>query len=267
MSSPLILIVDDDSHIRDVVRFALTREGMRTVEASNGLEALQRVRQASGDDEQPTLIVLDILMPELDGLEVCRRLRPNYAIPIVFLSSRDEELDRIIGLELGGDDYVTKPFSPRELVARVKAVLRRGGGGPEGHPASGPQKVVTGGIPGAAAEPLRVAEVPPETVPKSERVLRHHKLELDLDRCVARWSGQEVVLTATELGVLKTLLRYPGKVFSRDALMDQVYSGDVVVSDRTIDSHIRRVRRKFVEVGGDPITTLHGMGYRLSDCQ
>lgn len=230
MLPPLILLVDDDPHIRDVVRFALQKAGMRTLEACNGQAALALLEQ-----QTPDLIVLDILMPELDGLEVCRRIRATRRLPIVFLSSRDEELDRILGLELGGDDYLTKPFSPRELVARVKAVLRR--------------------------------MAPPEqtTVPATPAALQHGRLVLDLERCVVRVDAQELVLTATELHLLRTFLQAPNKVFSREALMDHVYKDEVVVSDRTIDSHIRRVRRKLEPLGIDPILTLHGLGYRLAD--
>lgn len=286
---PLILLVDDDPHIRDVVRFALHKAGMSTVEASTGLDALQQVQQ-----HLPDLVVLDILMPEMDGLEVCRRLRATHTapIPIVFLSSRDEELDRILGLEMGGDDYVTKPFSPRELVARIRAVLRRfttniessspGSGSPE-HPITSPQIAPISSGAGRAGESSTRSPSGTERgaigsdgsnqsssgLPGSSRRaqrLQHHRLVLDLDRCVAFWEGREVVLTATELGILRTLMRFPGKVFNRDELMDGIYEGEVVVSDRTIDSHIRRVRRKFEPLGGDPIQTLHGMGYRLSEC-
>lgn len=230
MLPPLILLVDDDPHIRDVVRFALQKAGMRTLEARDGQQALTLLQHHT-----PDLLILDILMPELDGLEVCRRIRATSRLPIVFLSSRDEELDRILGLELGGDDYLTKPFSPRELVARVKAVLRR-------------------------LTPLDTPK--PAAAPTT---LQHGKLILDLDRCVVRVDSHEIVLTATELHLLRTFLQAPNRVFNREALMDQVYRDEVVVSDRTIDSHIRRVRRKLEPLGIDPILTLHGLGYRLAD--
>jgi len=226
-----ILIVDDDAHIREVVAFTLEQAGFRTIEAANGLAAIERFER-----EVPDLVVLDILMPELDGTEVCRELRRRSRVPIVFLSSRDEELDRILGLELGGDDYVTKPFSPRELLARVRAVLRRARG--EATPAQEP----------------------------SARVLRRGRLTLDLDQFKALWDDREIVLTVTELGVLRTLLARPGKVFSRDELMDGAYDSATVVADRTIDSHVRRVRAKFRAAGGDPIETVHGAGYKLGTC-
>lgn len=227
-----ILVVDDDSHIREVIRFAVEKAGFRVVEATDGREALARF-----DDDPPDLVVLDILMPEMDGTDVCRELRTRSQVPIVFLTSRDDEVDRIVGLELGGDDYVTKPFSPRELVARIRAVLRR----------VGPNDT--------APEP-----------PAGAKVVRHGKLTLDLDRFRAEWAGQEVVLTVTEFGILRTLLGYPGKVYTRDELMDGAYRDHNVVTDRTIDSHIRRVRRKFAGVGGDPVETVHGMGYKVADC-
>jgi two-component system, OmpR family, response regulator len=232
VAEPLVLIVDDDAHIRDVVRFALQKDGFRTVEAADGRSALSSV-----EAHKPSLIVLDIMMPEMDGTEVCRRVRACSTTPIIFLSSRDEEVDRIVGLELGGDDYVSKPFSPRELVARVRAVLRR---------ASGVQKPST-----------ENASV------KAPRSLARGPLRLDLDAYRVYWNEQEIVLTLTEFGIVRTLLGYPGKVFSRDELMNGAYDESTVVSDRTIDSHVRRVRQKLEKVGGDPIRTVFGVGYQL----
>jgi two-component system OmpR family response regulator len=237
MNKPrLILIADDDPHIREVVRFALENAGFQTAQAADGRESVEQFAALS-----PDLVILDILMPEMDGTEVCRQIRARSATPIIFLSSRDEEVDRILGLELGGDDYVTKPFSPRELVARVKAVLRR-------------------------AEIVQEAADSP-TITGPQKVLRHGQLELDLDRFEAHWDGKPVVLTVTEFGIIRALLSYPGKVFTRDELMDAAYTFDNVVTDRTIDSHVRRVRRKFAEAGADPIETVHGLGYRLGLCE
>jgi len=224
---PKILVIDDDSPIRDVIRFALTREGYTVVEAENGARGL-----VLAGTERPDLIVLDIMMPELDGTEVCRRLRgKGDRTPIVFLSSRDDEIDRVLGLELGGDDYVGKPFSPRELVSRVKAILRRG---------------------------TAVANAPFE--------IRHGRLRLDLAGFAAFWDDRPIVLTVTEFGLIKTLAQHPGKVFRRDDLMDGAYADGRFVSDRTVDSHIRRVRAKFLAAGGDVIETIHGLGYRLGPC-
>ncbi|MBZ4194549.1 MAG: response regulator [Candidatus Contendobacter sp.] len=228
---PTILVVDDDPHIREVISFALQKAGFATLEAENGAQALTRFQEAN-----PDLVVLDIVMPDLDGTEVCKALRRTSAVPIVFLSSRDDEVDRILGLELGGDDYVTKPFSPRELTARVRAILRRGKG------------------------------EAPDGVAAGEHRMEHGRLRLDLERYTAFWQDQEVVLTLTEFGILRTLLGHPGKVFNRDQLMDGSYQDYRVVSDRTIDSHVRRVRAKFKALGADPIETLHGIGYRLGIC-
>lgn len=228
-----ILIVDDDPHIREVIRFALGKASFETVEAVNGREALERFAE-----QRPALVVLDILMPEMDGTEVCRRLRSGehgkHRVPIIFLSSKNDEIDRVLGLELGGDDYVTKPFSPRELVARVRAVLRR------------------------------VSSDEAETVEEAREVLVHGGLRLDVERFEADWKGEAVPLTVTEFGLLRALMGRPGKVFTRDELMQRAYRDHVVVSDRTINSHIKRLRRKLSAAGCEPIETVHGMGYRLS---
>lgn len=232
----LILIIDDDEHIREVVRFALQTAGFQTVEAAGGMEALSLFEEA-----RPDLLVLDIVMPGMDGTEVCRKIRSCSPVPIVFLSSRDEEIDRIVGLELGGDDYVTKPFSPRELVARVKAILRR--------TADSAQEPVS--LPGEGSD---------------RKSVEHGLLRIDPDRFEAYWGERKVVLTVTEFNIILTMLGYPGKVFTRDELMTGAYAFDNVVTDRTIDSHVRRVRKKFAEVGGDPIETVHGLGYKLGTC-
>ena len=218
-----VLVVDDDPHIRDVVCFALRRAGYQPLPAADGLAAVDLAAR-----EMPALIVLDILMPELDGTEVCRRLRRSSDVPIIFLTSKDEEMDRILGLELGADDYVVKPFSPRELVARVKTVLRRKA------PAIDEQKLVRG------------------------------RLVVDLEAIAASWDGTEVALTATEFALLKTIAAQPRRVFTRENLMTASYAGARFVSDRTIDSHVRHIRAKFQSVGGDPIETVHGVGYRLT---
>ena len=220
---PKVLIVDDDPAIREVVRFALHRDGFATDEAADGAAALQRL---PGVD----LIVLDVMMPGMDGLAACRELRRASRVPVLFLSSRSDEVDRIVGLEVGGDDYLPKPFSPRELVARVRAILRRG------------------------------------TPPPAPDVLRQGRLTLDSAAIRAAWDGQEVTLTATEFGILRTLMERAGRVVSRNGLMDGAYATERVVSDRTIDSHVRRLRAKFAAVGGTPVETLPGFGYRLGPC-
>jgi len=244
--APLILVVDDDGHIREVVRFALEKAGFRVNEAGDGRKAL-----AAFAGEPPDAVVLDVMMPEMDGTEVCRELRRHSRVPIIFLSSRDEDVDRIIGLELGGDDYVGKPFSPRELVARVRAVLRRA----------------------TPSSPENAAIEPGGTAPRAgastgaraaKRTLSHGPLCLDLETYEVAWQSQPLALTVTEFGLLRTLLARPGKVFTRDELMSGAYDEPVVVSDRTIDSHVRRLRQKLAAVGADPIRTVFGVGYQLA---
>ena len=230
-----VLVVDDDPGIRDVVCFALQKAGYATTTAADGEQALKRFAA-----DPPALVVLDILMPELDGVEVCRRLRADArgrAVPIVFLSSKDDEVDRIVGLEVGGDDYVSKPFSPRELVARVRAILRR--------------TAALGAAAGDAPEPR----------------LKHGRLTLDAGQYKAFWDEREIALTLTEFGILRTLLRRPGHVCTRDALLNEAYELHKIVSDRTIDSHVRRVRAKFAALGADPVETVHGVGYKLGPCE
>jgi two-component system OmpR family response regulator len=220
-----ILVVDDDAHIREVVCFALRRAGYQPIQAADGAAALDTASR-----EKPSLIILDIVMPELDGTAVCTHLRATSDVPVIFLTSKDDEMDRVLGLELGGDDYVVKPFSPRELVARVKATLRRYGQAP----AAAAQRLVRG------------------------------KLVVDLEAHVALWDGGEVALTATEFALLKVFAAQPRRAFTRDNLMAAAYPGSRFVSDRTIDSHIRHIRSKFGAVGGDPIETVHGVGYKLA---
>lgn len=201
---------------------------MAPLNARDGAEALERLQS-----ESPDLVILDIGMPEMDGLEVCRRIRKRGDTPILFLSARSEEVDRIIGLELGGDDYVTKPFSPRELVARVGAILKRA----------------------KAAPPIEPAGV-----------LNHGALTLDLPRFQASYQGVPVQLTALEFSIMRMLAARPGVVFSRNQIMDAAYADNVHVSDRTIDSHIRNVRAKFAAAGcPSAVDTVHGVGFRLGD--
>ncbi|MCK6505620.1 response regulator transcription factor [Myxococcota bacterium] len=251
MSAERILVVDDDPRLREVVRYALSRAGFDVVEAGDGRAALQAVAARA-----PDLVVLDVLMPELDGLDVCRELRRQGNLPIVFLSSRGEEMDRVLGLELGGDDYLTKPFSPRELVSRVRAVLRRT------RPAM-PPAGATGGATGGAA---------PEPEEEDEPVLVEGRIRLDPVEHRVTAAEQEVDLTATEFRILQVLMRRPGRVFTREELVDRSYPGRHFVSDRTLDSHMRRIRQKFreaAEAAGDaghthdPIETVHGVGYRM----
>jgi len=220
-----ILVVDDDPSLREVVRYALAREGFDVREAADGLKALDAVAA-----QEPDLIVLDVTMPELDGLETCRRLRTTSNVPVLFLSSRAEEIDRILGLELGGDDYLTKPFSPRELVSRVRAILRR-------------------------------TQVTPSAEPSETLVADSLKIDVSAHRA---WVGDtELVLTGTELKFLAAMVRHRGKLLSRNALVAAAYEGPHYVSDRTIDSHVRNIRAKLRTAGIEPIETVHGVGFRL----
>ncbi len=232
-----ILLVDDDPNILQVAGFAVGKAGYRTITAKDGKEALEQFRA-----EQPDLIVLDIVMPEMDGVDVCRQIRAESNVPVIFLSSMDDEVDRVVGLELGADDYLTKPFSPRELVARIRAVLRRSE---------------------SRDEPACSDAIGRD----QRRLLEHGDVRLDLDCFRAFWRGQEVQLTATEFGIMKVLLSYPGKVFSRDQLMTGSGEPATFVSDRTIDSHIRHIRDKFRKAGGEPIETVHSIGYKVTDAK
>jgi two-component system OmpR family response regulator len=222
-----VLVVDDDPHLRDVLAYTLQREGLEVTLATDGQKALDLLGPRPPFD----LVVLDILMPEVDGLEVCRRLRQVSRIPVVFLSSRSEEIDKILGLELGGDDYVTKPFSPRELAARVKAVLRR------------------------ASEQAAPAG--------ASKVLEVGPVRLDQSRHEVSCHGTPLRLTVTEFGLLASLLERPGRLLSRAQLMELAYAYDNLITERTIDTHVKRIRKKFKELDVDPIETVYGLGYKF----
>lgn len=225
--SDVVLIVDDDPDIRNLVQASLELEGFEAVSVADGATALKRF-----DAVDPDLVILDVLMPGMSGTELCRELRQRSSVPILFLSGRSEDIDRIIGLELGADDYMSKPFNPRELVARVRAILRR----------TSPAAPAPSGTDG---------------------VMRHGRLRINLERFEAFFGEESVELTKTEFMLLRTLMRRPGKVYSRDELISGAYEDQIHVSDRTIDSHIRRLRNKLHDVGADPIETVRGIGYKL----
>ena len=227
-----ILVVDDDPHIRDVIGFALEKAGMTTEPARDGCEALISFRR-----RVPDMIILDVGMPDTDGLDVCREIRKTSDVPILFLSARDDEIDRVIGLEIGGDDYVTKPFSPREMIARVNVILRRAG---------------AAGVGRAAAEAAPVSR---------------GALVLDPLRHAAVLDGRPLALTAIELAILKAFLARGDVVLGREQIMAAAYGPTINVSDRTIDSHIRNIRAKLAQAGcDDAIDTVHGVGFRLGRC-
>lgn len=229
MSNARILVVDDDPQIRDILRIALERTGFTTDCVADGAAVLREV-----DTKMPDLIVLDIGLPEMDGLEVCRKLRQKGNVPILFLTARDDEVDRILGLELGADDYVTKPFSPRELIARVKAILRRSANEPNN----------------SLGKPLKRGAL--ELLPATHS-------------CVV--TDQSVSLTATEMALLSHLMSHPESIVTRPQLSDALYGTNIHVSDRTVDSHLRNLRHKLASVGCvDAIETLHGVGIRMGPC-
>ncbi|MEJ8562743.1 response regulator transcription factor [Yoonia sp. GPGPB17] len=224
----MILVADDDAQIRDVVRIALTQAGLGVAEAGDGHTALEKAESL-----RPDLIILDIGMPEMDGLEVCRALRKTSEVPILFLTARADEIDRVVGLELGADDYVSKPFSPRELVARVRAILKRSQG--------------------------EVA---------ARVVMRRGVISVDPARHLCHVHDAAVPLTSREMDLLERLIARPDHVMSRPQLVDAIYGTNVNVSDRTMDSHLRNLRSKLDKAGcADAIETVHGVGIRMGACR
>lgn len=230
-----IALIDDDRNILTSVGIALQAEGFTTRLYTDGETALKALL-----DNPPDLAVSDIKMPRLDGLEMLRRLREKSSLPVIFLTSKDDELDEALGLALGADDYIAKPFSQRLLIARIRAILRR----------------------------VELSKTNPDEDrgPIPEPVVRG-RLELDPARHRVHWNGASVTLTVTEFMILEALAQRPDVVKSRSQLMDVAYHDDTYVDDRTIDSHIKRLRRKFraVDPQFDAIETLYGAGYRFSD--
>ncbi|MBM3731938.1 MAG: response regulator transcription factor [Acidimicrobiia bacterium] len=229
--SHTVALVDDDRNILASVSMALEAEGFRVRTYTDGAEALTALER-----QPPDLAILDIKMPRLDGMELLKRLRQKSTLPVIFLTSKDEEIDEMMGLRMGADDYITKPFSQRLLIERIRAVLRR--------------REAQGGTP-------------------SSGILKRGDLELDSQRHFCRWKGREVDLTVTEFLLLQALARRPGHVKNRDQLIDEAYGQSVFVDDRTVDSHIKRIRRKFRE--RDPsfaeVETLYGIGYRYKTAE
>ena len=230
---PTIALVDDDRNILASVSIALEAEGYRIQTYTDGASAFDGLRQSPVD-----LAILDIKMPRMDGMELLRRLRQKSDIPVIFLTSKDEEIDELFGLKMGADDFIRKPFSQRLLVERVKAVLRRGA--------------------------PKDATAPRETDAKA---LERGALKMDPERHTCTWKDEAVTLTVTEFLILQALATRPGVVKSRNALMDAAYDDQVYVDDRTIDSHIKRLRKKFKVVDStfDMIETLYGVGYRFKE--
>ena len=231
---PTIALVDDDRNILTSVSIALEAEGYRIMTYTDGASALDGFKTSP-----PDLAILDIKMPRMDGMETLRRLRQKSDLPVIFLTSKDEEIDELFGLKMGADDFIRKPFSQRLLVERVRAVLRR-----------------TSAREAAAKAPTQQA-----------RSLERGQLVMDQERHTCTWKGEPVTLTVTEFLILHSLAQRPGVVKSRDALMDSAYDEQVYVDDRTIDSHIKRLRKKFKTVDNDfaQIETLYGVGYRFKE--
>ena len=228
--SQSIALVDDDRNILTSVSIALEAEGYNVQTYSNGDEALRGLTSKPVD-----LAVLDIKMPRMDGMELLGRLRQNSSMPVIFLTSKDDEIDEVIGLRMGADDYITKPFSQRLLIERIRAVLRR--------------------------------RAPDGAIVGDEKIVRRGDMVLDPNRHKCTWQDREVALTVTEFLILQALAARPGHVKSRDQLMDAAYGENIYVDDRTIDSHIKRLRKKFKDVSDDfeHIETLYGIGYRYRE--
>lgn len=231
-----IALVDDDRNILTSVTIALEAEGFRVRTYPDGQKAWDALSKNPAD-----LAVLDIKMPRMDGMELLRKLREVTSMPVIFLTSKDEEIDQLLGLRMGADDYIGKPFSQRLLIERIRALLRR--------------------------VEMSSKESEPEEMANADEVMVRGNLVLDPMRHRVTWNDKDVTLTVTEFLILQTLAQHPGHVKSRDQLMDAAYTDDVYVDDRTIDSHIKRLRKKFRIVDSDfsAIETLYGVGYRYKD--
>ena len=226
-----VLVVEDDENTSSLIALYLEREGFSPVTAGDGEMALTLARK-----HKPDLVILDLMIPKMDGWEVCRRLRQTSEVPVIMLTARGEEIDRVAGLTLGADDYVVKPFSPRELVARVKAVLRRTSPAPK----------------------------------KDDRLLIHGSVRLDLEKRRLSVNNHPVSLTPHEYALMAALMASPGRTFTRDELLDRLYPmGEAVVIDRVVDVHIGKLRQKIEPVPAEPryIITARGIGYRFADRQ
>ena len=230
---PTIALVDDDRNILTSVSIAFEAEGYRVQTYTDGAAALEGLKQSP-----PDLAIFDIKMPRMDGMELLRRLRQKSDLPVIFLTSKDEEIDELFGLKMGADDFIRKPFSQRLLVERVKAILRR----------------------------MSAKDVP-QTKDNEAKILERGVLRMDTERHACTWKGLPVILTVTEFLILQSLAQRPGVVKSRNALMDAAYDDQVYVDDRTIDSHIKRLRKKFKAVDDDfdMIETLYGVGYKFAE--
>jgi DNA-binding response OmpR family regulator len=232
--SARILLVDDEQSIQTLLSYPLRKEGYQVVQATDGRQALERFDEQSFD-----LVVLDLMLPKVDGLEVCRRLRGRSSVPIIMLTARSDEIDKVVGLELGADDYITKPFSLREFSSRIKAALRR-------------------------AEMSKAAELTAQEAP-----LELHQLRIDFGKRSVRIRGDDAELTFVEFEIVSALARAPGRVFTRDMLLAQIWGDSAYRDPRTIDVHIRHLREKIERDPKDPeyLFTVRGVGYRFRDTE
>jgi DNA-binding response OmpR family regulator len=228
---PTILLVDDEDAVQKLLTYPLEREGFRVVSARDGREALDRFAE-----ENPDLVVLDIMLPRVDGLEVCKLLRARSTVPIIMLTARDDELDKVLGLELGADDYITKPFSIREFRSRVRALLRR-------------------------------AKLPPYQGEDGDELISVDGLRIDVSRRTVELAGTPVQLTYVEFELLRTMASHPGRVFSRKTLLEELWGGSDYREPRTIDVHVRHLREKLERDPREPefIQTVRGVGYRFKE--
>ena len=230
MSASRVLIVEDEESYRDALSFLLGREGFDVLTAETGPDALTVF-----DESDPDLVLLDVMLPGIPGTEVCRQIRQRSNIPVIMVSARDEEVDKVVGLELGADDYITKPYSPRELVARIRAVLRRGADAPE--PAHADDVIESGAI------------------------------RMDVDRHEVSLRGEPLKLPLKEFELLEVLMRNAGRVLTRGQLIDLVWGSDYVGDTKTLDVHVKRLRAKIEDDPGSPqvLLTVRGLGYKLTD--
>jgi two-component system phosphate regulon response regulator PhoB len=228
MAGEQVLVVEDEQDILELLRVHLEEPGFQVKGAQSGIQALEALRKTT-----PDLLILDLMLPDLSGTEILRVIREEQktrALPVLIVTARTDEVDRVVGFELGADDYITKPFSPREVALRVRAVLRR---------------------------------VHSDTGSEGQR-LAHHEIELDLERHRCQVNGENIELTATEFSLLRTLMEHPGRVYSRERLLERAWGSDVHVTLRTVDTHVKRLRQK-LGPGGGRVVTVRGVGYRIDE--